>query len=159
MNNFRLGFVRVSILLLVALMVSGLLLPRTACAVGPDEFRKFWDAASTEIVEADNGFNQAFKAVLEAEQAGANVSSLLGKLDEAQKLVAEARTDYDAGNAGKAYGEAYISLSVANDVKSQALALKSLAVASATNVFQRDIVFSSVGAATFLVALDRKSVV
>lgn len=146
MNNFLAGFSRISVLLLVFLAASGIVLRGTLCVMGADE-------ASAKIGEADNAVRQAFKAVLEAEDAGANVSGLLDRLDEAGRFLADAEMAYRGGNASEAFAEAGSSFSMAEDVKGEAAGLKASAQASAANVFRWDLAFSSVGSAAFLVVL------
>jgi len=52
------------------------------------------DDASTKIAQADEAVTQAFIAVADAQQAGANVSTLLARLNEANAVLAEAHTDF-----------------------------------------------------------------
>jgi hypothetical protein len=43
--------------------------------------------AATKLQAANNSFNQAFSAVLDAEKAGANVTSLFNQLNNAANLL------------------------------------------------------------------------
>jgi hypothetical protein len=47
--------------------------------------------AASRIVEAQNALNSAYEAVLEAEKAGANITSLLSNLTEAGELLSNAK--------------------------------------------------------------------
>lgn len=95
----------------------------------------------------------AFRAVLEAEAAGANVSSLLVRLNEAAGLLSEAELLHGLGDYDGALSMAGQSLTVASSVRDEALALKVLAAEERSRAFQFSLAFSIVGSAVFLVSL------
>jgi hypothetical protein len=129
-------FAKMHVLLLLVLATSGLCLCRPLCVGGSD-------AASSRIGEADDEVRQAFKAVLEAEAAGANISGLIANLDGAGRLLAEAEIVYGQGNASEALAKADSSFSIAHGVRAEAAGLKSSALAH--NVLQWDLAFSLAG--------------
>ena len=85
------------------------------------------DDASSKIAEADNVVKQAFVATLEAEKTGANVSTLVAKLNEAEQLLTEANFASKVGNYSGAIQLAEQCLSSVNDVAEEAASLKSAA--------------------------------
>ena len=52
------------------------------------------DTASVAIADAEETMISTYEAVLEAEQAGGNVSGLLAQLNEAGEFLASARMSY-----------------------------------------------------------------
>ena len=96
---------------------------------------------------------QAFEAVLEAEEAGANVSILMADLDEAGALLAEAEVLRRNGNGDEAAGLADQAVVIANNVEREALELKNLALVNRQTFFWFSSVFSLVGASVFLIVL------
>jgi hypothetical protein len=88
------------------------------------------DQDNSSIQAANDAVNQAFIAVLDAEQAGANVTSLLSQLNGAAKLLANAENAMRAGNADNAANNADTAVSIARQVTSQAQRNKESALAS-----------------------------
>jgi hypothetical protein len=111
------------------------------------------DEASSAIDEADNALRMAFEAVLEAERAGANVSDLIVKLDEAGGLLAEAENAYRIGNFSEAVSKADKCSMLADGVVGEALSLKSSALADAQKAVLQTLTFSWVGGVAFLAVL------
>ena len=111
------------------------------------------DEASSAIGEADNALRRAFEAVLDAERAGANVSNLIFKLNEAGRLLAEAENAYKMGKFSEAISKAEGCSVLANGVVGEALSLKSSALAAAQTAFWQNLTFSCFGGLAFLVAL------
>jgi hypothetical protein len=77
--------------------------------------------ASSAIEDADNALKQAFVAVCDAERAGVNVSGLVGRLNEAGKLLAEAEIAYRIGDWDGAISKADACIGIANEVFVDAL--------------------------------------
>jgi hypothetical protein len=77
------------------LAVFGQLLTRQPFAYGSDD-------APLKIAQADDAVTQAFIVVAEAQEAGANVSALLVKLNEANAILAEAHAAFRSGDNGTA---------------------------------------------------------
>jgi len=76
--------------------------------------------AVLSVSEAEQSVVRAYKAVLDAERVGANVSSLLVSLNNATGLLSEARMSIETGNFEKAVRFAALSSEVGNGVGSEA---------------------------------------
>jgi hypothetical protein len=87
------------------------------------------DAAAT-VSAADSALQGAFLAVAAAENSGANVSGLMGRMNEAGADLEEARLDLVAGNYSGAVSYAGECKGLAETVLSDAGVLKSEAVAA-----------------------------
>jgi hypothetical protein len=111
------------------------------------------EEASSKITSADDALKLAFKRVLEAEGAGANVSSLMTDLDEAGEFLAEAEVAYRNGNLTGAAGLADSCSALAGTVSVEALALKDSALADSKRAFGSTSIFSTAGASAFVAAL------
>jgi len=140
-------FVKAPLLFLLIIMVFSLSLTRLPFCVSAG------DEASSAIGEADDALRRAFEAVLEAERAGANVSDLIVKLDEAGGLLAEAENAYRVGNFSEAVSRAEGCSILANGVVGEALSLQNMALADAQTAFWQNLTFSCFGGAAFLVVL------
>jgi hypothetical protein len=111
------------------------------------------DEASSAIGDADNALRRAFEAVLDAERAGANLSDLIVKLDEAGRLLAEAENAYRIGNFSEAVSKAEQCSVLADGVREEAITLKGEALAGAQIAFWQDLTVTAMGSAVFLVAM------
>jgi len=111
------------------------------------------EEASSKITSADDALKLAFKRVLEAEGAGANVSSLMTDLDEAGEFLAEAEVAYRNWNLTGAAGLADSCSAQAGTVSVEALALKDSALADSQQAFGSTFAYSATGASAFVVAL------
>ena len=111
------------------------------------------DEASSRITNADDALKLAFKRVLDAEEAGANVSSLTSDLNEAGESLAEADVAYRNGNLTGAAGLADRCSALAGTVSVEALALKDSALDDSQRAFGSTFIFSTVGAYAFVAAL------
>ena len=132
--------------LLLALAVAGLLSFRPLCVRGADE-------ASSSVAEADVAIREAFKATLNAERAGANVSGLMSRLNEAGVILGEAEIAFGNGDSSRAADNASQCINIAESVKSDADVLKALALDEAQAVFRTSLIVSVVGTASFVVVL------
>lgn len=137
---------RASAWLLLILMVAGLLSYGSPCAKGADD-------ASVSVGNADAAVRQAFNATLDAERAGANVSGLIVRLNEAGTVLGEAEIALGNGNSSEAASEASQCVGIAESVRSDAGALKASALDEAQTVFRTYFIFSVVSVAVFVVAL------
>ncbi|MCJ7424787.1 hypothetical protein MUP01_11045 [Candidatus Bathyarchaeota archaeon] len=137
---------RASAWLLLVLMVAGLLSYGSPCAKGADD-------ASGSVGNADVAVRLAFDATLDAERAGANVSSLIVRLNEAGEALAEAEIALGDGNSSEAFSKAAQCVGIAESVKSDAEVLRVSALDEAQTEFWTYLVFSVVGVAVFVVAL------
>jgi len=111
------------------------------------------EEAFSKITSADDALKLAFKRVLDAEGAGANVSSLMSDLDEAGEFLAEAEISYRNGNLADALGLADRCSGLAEAVSIEAVALKDSALADSQRVFQSTIIFSTGGTFAFVAVL------
>ena len=132
--------------LLMVLMIAGLL------AKGPVQVRGA-DEASSSVAEADAAIRQAFNATLDAERAGANISGLILRLNEAGSILGEAEIALEYGNSTEAVSEAYECIGIAQSVSSDADVLKTSALSEAKAGLQEYLVFSLAGVAVFVVDL------
>ena len=112
------------ILILIFILYS--VLPFSARGVNCREF-------SATISEAEQAVAAGFEAALDAEQAGANVSSLLVRLNEGGEFLTAARMAFEDGNYSEADRLSGLSSEVAAQVESEALILKVEAANVAAN--------------------------
>ena len=114
-------------------------------AVGAEE-------ASVAVADADTALRGAFRAVLDAESAGANVSGLMGRLNEAGVALTGARVALAAGNYSDAVGGAGECKGLADIVVLEAGVLKNDAAAQAS-LWWVTVLLSVVGSVVFVVTL------
>jgi len=132
--------------LLLVLMVAGLLSFGPLCVRGTGD-------ASASVGEADVAVRQAFNATLDAERAGANVSGLILRLNEAGGILVEAEMALGKGNSSEAFSKAGQCVGIAESVRSDADALRVSALDEAQTVFWTYLTFSVAGIAAFVVVL------
>jgi len=137
---------RASAWLLLILMVAGLLSYWSPCAKGADD-------ASGSVGNADAAVRLAFNATLDAERAGANVSGLIVRLNEAGAVLVEAEIALGNGNSSEALSKAAQCVGIAESVKSDADALRASSLDGAQTEFWTYLIFSVVSVAVFVVAL------
>jgi hypothetical protein len=142
---FRLSL-RDSTWLLMILVVVGLLSYGSLCVKGAGD-------ASMSVGEADGAVRQAFNATLDAEKAGANVSGLIVRLNEAGGFLGEAEVALNNGNSSEAANEANYCIEIAKSVQSDADALRASASNEAPTAFWTSVAFSAVSIAVFIVVL------
>jgi hypothetical protein len=111
------------------------------------------DGASSSVGEADVAVRRAFNATLDAERAGANVSGLILRLNEAGTILGEAEIALRGGDSSEAAGKAVQCVEIAESVKGDADVLKASALDGARTVFWASLAFSVVGIAVFVVVL------
>jgi len=111
------------------------------------------DGASVSVGEADVAVRQAFDATLDAERAGANVSGLILRLNEAGIILGEAEMALGNGNSSEAASKAGQCIGIAESVKGDADVLKASALDEAQTVFWTSLTFSVVSIAAFAVVL------
>jgi hypothetical protein len=132
--------------LLLIIVIAGLL------SYGPFHV-KGASEASKSVEDADTALHSAFNATLEAELAGANVSGLILRLNEAEGALREAEIALTNGNLSKAVNEADQCVGIAENVKSDADVLKASALDEAQRVLGQSLTFSAVSIAVFAVVL------
>lgn len=138
-------FVKMLILLFLFLMAFNLV-HLSFCFGGGEE-------ASSAISSAEDALKQAFVAVCDAEKSGANVSSLIVKLNEAEKLLAEAELAYRNVDLDGAVSKAEACHAIANGVFVDALDLKDLALIDGRVRFSNTVIFSLIGVVVFVAGL------
>lgn len=112
--------------------------------------------AGSEVDIIDNAttaMNQAFNNVLAVETLGANVTTLLSRLNTAGQLLSQAQNSYYSGNTADVAINAQNAYSIASQVNSQALSLQMLAEDQTKSNIIQTIAFSSVGAIVFVLIL------
>jgi hypothetical protein len=137
---------RGSVSFLLVLVLAGLFSHGVFVVRGADE-------ASSSVGEADVAVRQAFNATLDAERAGANVSGLILRLNEAGGILTEAEIALKDGNSSEAAGKAVQCIGIAQSVKGDADVLKASALDEAQTVFWTSLTFSVVSIAAFAVVL------
>lgn len=111
------------------------------------------DEASSAISKAEDKLKMAFEAVLEAEKVGVSVSALIGRLNEAGRILAEAESAYKAGAFSKAIAMAEECSILADSVIGDASNLHERAIVNAQAAFWNNLAISIFGGAAFLIAL------
>jgi CHASE3 domain sensor protein len=109
--------------------------------------------ASSSVSDAESWVLVAFNATLEAQRAGANVSGLIVRLNEAAGLLDDAEVALNSGNLSEAASMAGQCIAIAENVKGDANVLKASALDEAQNVFWTSFTFFVVGIGTFVVVL------
>jgi len=105
-------------------------------------------------LQADNtAVNQAFSAVLDAEKAGANVTSLQAQLNNVAGNLAQAENSYLSGNYSAAATQADKVLPIAQQVTIHAQEAKQAATVSRQDVFWSTIAFTVIGSIVFVLVL------
>lgn len=104
--------------------------------------------ARQRISDGETALTNAFKKVADAETAGANVSALTGRLNEAAGRLGLANSAYADGDFDEALSRASECVNLANGVASDAVELKGQATTAAGGQWMI-VVFSVVGAVVF----------
>jgi hypothetical protein len=127
MNFLDRRFARVAALLFAVFLSVALVshVSRGAAAVGDET------AAQAALNEADLRLQEAFAAVLVAEDAGGNVTVLVGRLTEAGSVLAGAEAAFAAGNFSGALGLAGVCRDSAQSVEDDAGVLRGEALVAA----------------------------
>jgi hypothetical protein len=133
------------IVLAVALLASFVLSVPKTFAVGSDE-------AGLAVSDADDALRGAFVHVSDAEGAGANVSGLMGGLNEAGDALAGARAALEMENYSDAVSRADLCESLVSGVVGDAGVLKADALATKSS-WWITVSFSVVGSVVFVVVL------
>jgi len=104
------------------------------------------------VNDAEQAIAVGFEAALDAEQAGANVSSLLVKLYEGAELLSVARMAFEDGDYDEAARLSGLSSEVSAQVESEALILKVEARNAAFNKYQLYLAGSAVAIVIVVIA-------
>jgi hypothetical protein len=108
--------------------------------------------ATAAVASADSTLQVAFVTVSDAERAGANVSGLIARLNEAGSALTSARVALDAGNYSGAASLAALSEGLADAVAADAAVSKDNAVTQASHWWVT-VSLSLVGSASLLAVL------
>ena len=111
------------------------------------------DQTASKLQVANNAIEQAFNVVLDAEKAGANVTSLLVQLNDAAGILAQAENSYRTGDNDTAIAQADSVLPIAQEVTTAAQNAKQTALVSSQNAFWSTIAFTVIGAFVLVLAL------
>ncbi len=111
------------------------------------------DQTSSRLQAANNAVGQAFNAVLAAEKAGANITSLVNQLNEANSLLAQAENAYKAGDSTTAAKDVDAVLPIAQQVTTAAQTAKETASTSKQTSFLSTITITAIAAVVFVLAL------
>ena len=131
------------ILILTLILISALPIPTR----GTDRRE-----VTATIDEAEQAIAIGFEAALDAEQAGANVSSLLVKLNEGTVLLSAARMALEDGDPDEASRLSGLSIEIGAQVESEALILRTEASNAAHSKFQLYLASSAVAIVIVLLA-------
>jgi CHASE3 domain sensor protein len=135
---------------IVALLI---ILAFSVCFLSAQQVIAQTDPATSKLQAANDAFNQAFNAVLDAEKAGANVTDLLAQINVAQSILAQAENSYRTGNTNTAATQADSVLPIAQQVTNEAQDANQTAIVSEQNVFWSTIAFTVIGVFVFILAL------
>lgn len=103
------------------------------------------DEATTAIIEAETNLGLAYQAIRDAEEAGANLSSLFVQLNEAAELLAQANISYRTGDLDDATNLASASTVIANNLKIEAYRARDNALYQRIQSFQLALAESILG--------------
>lgn len=137
---------KVSVCFLLVFVLAGLFLRGCFVVRGVDD-------AAANVADADSAIRRAFNATLDAERAGANVSGLLVRLNDAGIVLGEAEVALSNGDSSDAAGKAGTCISMAQSVLSDAGVLRASASDAARMMFWTYLTFSVVGIGVFVVVL------
>lgn len=111
------------------------------------------DNVSIKIQEANTALNGAFNAVLDAEQAGANITDLITQLIFAANNLSQVENNYRIGDYTAAVSQAESVVISAQEVVEAAQNAKEDAIISVKNAFWSKIVFTVIGSVVFILLL------
>ena len=111
------------------------------------------DQTASKLQAANTAVEQAFNAVLDAEKAGANVTSLLDQYNDAAYLLAQAENAYRTGDNHTAANDADAALPIAQQVTTAAQPAQESASTSAQTAFWTTVAFTVEAAIVFVLVL------
>lgn len=106
------------------------------------------EEASKALTDSESSVVSAHQAVLKAEEAGANVTDLLIRLNQAGEYLARAHMEYRLGDFEKAVDFANLSRSTGEEAQSVAVALKDSATSERLQRMMFTMIASIVGVAS-----------
>jgi len=135
---------------IVALLI---ILAVSICFLGFQQVIAQTDQATIKLQAANTVVNQAFIAVLDAEEAGAKVTDLLIQLSYAQDILARAENSYRVGDLTRAGIHADNVLPIAQKIISNAQSAKLTATVNEQNAFYSTVAFTVFGCFVFVLLL------
>jgi len=111
------------------------------------------DDVTTKLEVASSTVELAFKAVLSAENAGANVTGLFEQLTFATGLLAQAENSYRTGDTSAAANYAVQVIPIAQQVAGQATTAEKSATVANQHAFEFTIAFVAIGSILFILGL------
>jgi len=108
---------------------------------------------STSIQQAYDAISSAFEVVLKAESAGANVTNLIIKLNEAVGYLSDARVLLMNGGSGDVDELTERSVEIASEVKNEAQVLQSSTLVNCDYILKISVIESLVGITAFLLSM------
>jgi hypothetical protein len=109
------------------------------------------NVVTSPLTEAEDTLTSTYEVVLEAEEAGANVSNLLDELNLGAEYLAEAYIYHRLGIAENANRFADLSISVVEGIRSEALELRDEAKIAEENESAMNMFGSTVGVVVVVV--------
>ncbi len=107
----------------------------------------------SQLVEAEKALQDAFVAVLEAEQAGASITGLIDQLNSYIDHLAHAEMSFRTGNISGAIDKIASIIKAASEVKTEAVNAQSRALTSSVVAFRLNVVLSFAGGFFFVLLL------
>jgi hypothetical protein len=107
----------------------------------------------SNIESANLAINQAYVNVLAAEKAGGNITDLLLQLNTAAEYLTKAENSYRSSDLANVSNNVEITFIIANQVNSDALALREASLIDSQARFWSTLIFSVVGTIVFSLAL------
>ena len=104
----------------------------------------------SQLVEADTAVKEAFSAVLKAEDAGANITSLLNRLSDGENLLAQAEMAYKVGDVSSAIDKAADASGIASEVEASAISARFTASINNQTAFWSTAALLAVAGAAFV---------
>ena len=111
------------------------------------------DQTATKLQEANRAVGQAFNVVLEAENAGGNVTELMLKLNTAGTILANAQNILNSGNSANITSNLENVLQMANQVNDDALNLRNVSLVDSQNNLSLTLILSVAGAIALGISL------
>jgi hypothetical protein len=109
--------------------------------------------STTKLQAANSAVERSLNAVLDAEKAGANITSLLNQLNGATDFLSQAENAYRIGDYPTAVNDADAVLPIAQQVTTAAQIAKETASTSARTAFWDKILITEIAAIIFVLAL------
>ncbi len=111
------------------------------------------DPVASTLADAESAVGSSYQAVLEAGDAGAEVTLLLSQLNYAADLLAQAEIAYRNGDVNTAVEMANSAVPIASEVLDAAVTAKNEALVADQTALLSAIAFSVVGSVVFVLVL------